>query len=230
MIAPKSNLHSFKAWYHDLSQCLQNLIITQKNRPLSENAGFSLLASETLNARHLKKKIIFIGNGASASMASHISADLGKNGQIRTQVFTDLSLVTACANDINSASIFSTPLAVHADPGDILLAISSSGNSPNILNACFTARQQGMTIFTFSAMRKDNSLRKLGDLNFYVPTRTYGMAETAHASLLHYWVDTVLDEIEQEETHTDESLKHSSYDTSSIGESAFKTKELKSVG
>lgn len=132
-----------------------------------------------------------IGNGASASMASHISADLAKNALVHTQVFSDLSLITAMANDINYDSVYSEPLRSRGNPGDMLIAISSSGRSQNILNAVITANGLRMTVVTLSAMDADNQLRGKGDLNVYVPAMTYGHAETCHAATLHAWMDSV---------------------------------------
>ena len=76
-------------------------------------------------------------------------------------------------------------------PDDILIAISSSGNSLNIVNAVKTAKQMNGAVITLSAMSAENSIRHLGDVNFYVPAQTYGTAETTHAAILHYWMDAV---------------------------------------
>ena len=133
--------------------------------------------------------IFLVGNGASASMASHFSADITKNLHIRTQIFTDLSLITACANDICYEEVYAEPLHWSMKRGDMLVAISSSGNSPNIVRAIDTAKAIGGRIITLSAMDVDNKIRSMGDLNFYIPANTYGLAETCHAAILHYWVD-----------------------------------------
>lgn len=73
----------------------------------------------------------------------------------------------------------------------MVVAISSSGQSPNILNAVQEAVVRGGQVVTLSAMSIDNKLKKLGNLNFYVPADTYGMAETCHAAILHFWMDRV---------------------------------------
>jgi D-sedoheptulose 7-phosphate isomerase len=133
----------------------------------------------------------FIGNGASASMASHYSADMAKNGHLHTQVFSDLSLITAISNDIGYEDVFSIPLERRAIKGDMLVAISSSGSSPNILKAVETALRIDLTVITLSAMAPDNPLRQMGSLNFYIPAGTYGHAETGHAAILHHIMDIV---------------------------------------
>jgi len=153
------------------------------------DTAFDELFDKALKARQNNAIIFLIGNGASASMASHVAADLGKNGSLRTMVLNDASLLTAVGNDIDFSEVFAEPLRRFGSKQDLLVAISSSGRSPNILNAIKTARAIGMSVVTFSAMDSDNPLRRLGDLNFYVPAGTYGHAESAHAALLHYWID-----------------------------------------
>lgn len=136
--------------------------------------------------------LYLVGNGASSSMSSHFAADLNKNARLRTQVFTDAALITAVANDISYERVFAEPLARMGEAGDMLLTISSSGNSPNILAAIKVARQLGMQVVTLSGMKEDNASRTLGDLNIYVPETTYGLVETAHSALLHHWTDLLV--------------------------------------
>lgn len=138
-----------------------------------------------------------MGNGASASMASHIAADLEKNFHVCTEVFTDLSRITAIANDMGYDQVFAEPVRRKLRKGDMLVAISSSGKSPNILAAAREAAGLGGIIVTISAMSADNPLRSLGALNFHVRGDTFGLAETCHAAILHYWVDLMTGSGEQ---------------------------------
>jgi D-sedoheptulose 7-phosphate isomerase len=156
--------------------------------------GFSLWVGMTRIVREQQGTVFLIGNGASASMACHFAADMVKNAHIRTEVFTDPALLTALANDLSYDRVFSEPLSWKMTSRDMLVAISSSGNSPNILRGAEKARELGGAVVTLSAMHHDNRLRGLGDLNFYIPGETYGMAESAHASILHYWMDLVAQE------------------------------------
>lgn len=136
--------------------------------------------------------LYLIGNGASASMASHVAADMGKNAGVRTDVFTDLALITAVANDISYDEVFAEPLRSRVQAGDMLAAISSSGHSPNILRGAEVVTEMGGNVVTFSAMKEDNPLRRAGKLNFYVPAMTYGTAEICHTAVLHYWIDLMV--------------------------------------
>ncbi len=155
----------------------------------SSDEGFKIWQELTIDVREKKRSIYLIGNGASASMASHFAADLAKNAYLHTEVFTDLSLITAISNDIGYEWVFSEPLQNRAKKGDMLVAISSSGNSKNILRATETAWKIGLKVITLSAMSPQNSLRSSGHLNIYIPAATYGYAETSHAAILHHWMD-----------------------------------------
>ena len=157
----------------------------------SIDEGFQIWQELTIDVREKKRSIYLIGNGASASMASHFAADLVKNAHLHTEVFSDLSLITAISNDMGYEWVFAEPLRRRAKKGDMLVGISSSGNSKNILRATEVARKIGLKIITLSAMSPQNPLRSAGYLNIYVPAETYGYAETCHAAILHHWMDMV---------------------------------------
>ena len=176
-----------------LNQCLGNMVVTDfEKTELDHDSAFALLENKSKELRNKKKRLFFIGNGASASMASHFSADLFKNGRLDTQVFTDSSLITAIANDIAYDCVFSEPISRIMNSGDILVAISSSGQSPNVLKGVEQAKINGGFVVTLSAMKDKNQLRASGHLNFYVPAFTYGMAETSHSAILHHLVDRIM--------------------------------------
>ena len=176
------------------TEILSVLTITSTNeKQFNIEEGFCKLKEILLTVRKNHTTVYAIGNGASASMASHFSADLAKNGKLHTQVFSDLSLITAISNDLSFDEVFAEPLRRRGKTGDLLVAISSSGNSPNIVHAIKTAKNMGMTVVTISAMSSDNAIRTMGDINIYVPARTYGDAESCHAVILHHWIDILVD-------------------------------------
>lgn len=162
-----------------------------KGKEMDAEAGFGRWKAMTLRVRRRRGTIFMIGNGASASMASHMSADLAKNARVHTEVFSDLSLITAISNDLGYEQVFSEPLSRRARAGDMLVAISSSGCSPNILAAVRVAHKLRLEIVTLSGMGAGNPLRCGGTLNWYVPATTYGFAESCHAVILHHWMDMV---------------------------------------
>jgi D-sedoheptulose 7-phosphate isomerase len=134
--------------------------------------------------------IIFVGNGGSAGISSHMSIDFSKNGKLRSMAFNDPSALTCLGNDLGYDNIFSTQLNFHARPGDLLIAISSSGRSPNILSAVAAARERQCGVITLSGFTENNPLRQLGDVNFYLNSKLYGFVEIGHLSLCHAILDT----------------------------------------
>lgn len=175
-----------------LSDCLEGLLVTDaQGQKVAPDKAFQVWQGITEKVRTADGTVYLIGNGASASMASHFATDLSKNARIRAQVFTDLSQVTALGNDVCFEQIYAIPLRRNARPGDMLVAISSSGNSSNILAAVQVAHDCNVHVVTLSAFAEDNPLRKGGFLNFYVPATRYGLAETSHAGILHHWMDSL---------------------------------------
>jgi phosphoheptose isomerase len=168
--------------------------------PIPTDEAFAGWRDFAVAVRETRRVCYFVGNGASASLASHYSADLAKTGHVHTQVFSDPALVTAVSNDCGFDRVFVEPLMHMANAGDLLIAISSSGRSPNILKAAEAARAIGMKVVTLSAMEADNPLRAAGDINAYVPAAEYGHAETCHAAVLHYWMDRVADTLPKQVT------------------------------
>jgi D-sedoheptulose 7-phosphate isomerase len=136
--------------------------------------------------------VYLIGNGASAAMASHFAADACKNGGLRAQAFNDGSLLTCAGNDVGFDQVFALPLTRFARAGDLLITISSSGASPNILRALECAQELGLQIVTVSGKRADNPSRAVGDINCYMPATRYGWIESGHHVVLHYWLDQYL--------------------------------------
>lgn len=143
-----------------------------------------------ISSRNKKgNKIMIIGNGGSAAIASHISVDLLKNAQISAMAFNDPCFLTCLSNDLGYETVFEKPLEKLAKNKDILIAISSSGKSKNILKAVKMARKKGCFLVTLSGFDTNNPLRRLGDINFYVPSHSYGYVEIAHLSLCHLIAD-----------------------------------------
>jgi len=138
------------------------------------------------------KKIIIIGNGGSAGIASHQAVDYWKNGGVRAIAFNDSSLLTCISNDYSYDEVFAKPIEMFADEGDLLLAISSSGASINILNAVKAAENKGCQTLTFSGFNENNPLRKTGKVNFYVPAFSYGYVEILHLFIIHSILDAKL--------------------------------------
>ncbi len=136
-------------------------------------------------------KILLVGNGGSAAVVSHMQNDLCKAAGTRALVFTEQPLLTALTNDDGYETAYEFLARLWAMPGDVLIAVSSSGGSENILRACKAASDAGASIITFSGFSPSNPLRSLGDVNFYVRSSSYGHVETVHVALGHYLTDAL---------------------------------------
>lgn len=168
-------------------------VSTRSGEKLAVQEGLDQLCALCRDLKESGSALWFIGNGASAAMASHMTVDWTKNVGLRSMALNDAALLTACANDNGIESVFATPLGTLFREGDALVTISSSGGSPNIISAIEVARQEGAkAVVTFSGLKSSNLSRSLGDWNIYVPCKTYGAAECAHQVLLHMWYDCFL--------------------------------------
>ena len=112
--------------------------------------------------------------------------DLCKAVGVRAMVFNEPPLLTALSNDHGYGCVFERPVELWATTDDVLLAISSSGQSENILRAVQADEARGCHVITLSGFRADNPLRQMGDVNFYVPSHVYGYVEVAHMALAHF--------------------------------------------
>jgi D-sedoheptulose 7-phosphate isomerase len=134
-------------------------------------------------------KLIFVGNGGSAAIASHMATDYSKNGDVRSMALNDASMLTCLGNDLGYDRVFAKQIELHARAGDLVIAISSSGRSANILNAVDAATASGCTIATLSGFTPDNPLRRKGQWNFYVASDRYGFVEIGHLTICHAVLD-----------------------------------------
>ena len=147
-----------------------------------------------------KLSVLLVGNGGSAAIASHQAVDLWKNGGIKAVAFNDASLLTCIGNDYGYENVFAKPIEMFAKPGDLLIAVSSSGKSANIIKAVESAKKMGCSTITFSGFSPVNPLLKLGDLNFFLPSDSYGIVEVGHLLLIHSVIDQVIKEKQKAET------------------------------
>ena len=144
---------------------------------------------ESAQARNAK--VLIAGNGGSAAIASHCSVDLTKNAGVRCVNFNEADLITCLSNDYGYESWLVKALELYADKGDVVVLISSSGKSANMVNAAHFAASHGMDLVTFTGFSSDNPLRALGKLNFWVNSKAYNLVEMVH----HIWLLAVCDMI-----------------------------------
>jgi D-sedoheptulose 7-phosphate isomerase len=143
-------------------------------------------------------KILLVGNGGSAAVVSHMQNDFCKAAGVRALVFTEQPLLTALSNDDGYDSAFETATRLWVDTEDVLIAISSSGRSDNILRASKVALAVGASLVTLSGFSTDNPLRTMGAVNFHVNSDSYGLVETAHAAIGHFITDAIANILDNE--------------------------------
>ncbi len=152
-------------------------------------AHLSRLKTWMLETSAQGRKVIFAGNGGSAAMASHCAVDFTKNAKVRCVNFNEADLITCFANDFGYEWWLQKALEFYADAGDLVVLMSSSGKSPNMVNAARFAVEKGLRVVTFTGFAADNPLRTLGHLNCWVDSRAYNVIEMTH----HIWLLAVCD-------------------------------------
>ena len=136
------------------------------------------------------KKVIIFGNGGSAAIANHFSVDLTKISKIRCVNFNESSLLTCFSNDYGYENWVKKTLEFHADAGDLIILISSKGESKNMINACkYSRKKKFFPVITLTGFKKNNSLSKIGHINFWVNSKIYNHVENTHQLLLLSLVD-----------------------------------------
>lgn len=137
------------------------------------------------------RRVFVFGNGGSASTAGHYVADFVKTaaveGRKRLAAFClndNIGMLTALGNDISYEQTFTYPLESYAKAGDVAVALSCSGNSPNVLRACEWARAHGLTVVALTGF-SGGKLKELADIHINIPSTNYGVIEDLHLSVNH---------------------------------------------
>ena len=137
-----------------------------------------------------RKKILIFGNGGSAAIASHFSVDLTKNAKIRCTNYNEPDLITCFSNDFGYERWVEMAIKSYGDKGDVLIVISSSGKSKNMINACIAARKKKFSkIITLTGHLVNNPVKKLGDINLWVNSKAYNYIENIH----QFWLLSLVD-------------------------------------
>ncbi len=186
--------HYAENYYRELLQSMEGIRVTDAAGNLIKFTVGIEAVTELIRSRPDGRQIMFIGNGGSAAISSHMAVDFWKNGGIRAVAFNDGPLLTCVGNDCGYGNIFEKPILMFAEPSDILVAISCSGRSENVLLGVRAARTKGCKVVTLSGFDRDNPLSSMGDYNFYVPSHAYGPVEVIHHSVCHCIFDSIVRE------------------------------------
>ena len=147
------------------------------------------LKQRLINLKSAGGKIIFAGNGASAAISSHLAVDFTKQAGLRAINFADSGLITCFSNDYGYDSWVQKALDFYMDPVDVVILVSCSGESPNIVEAARYTKQAGNSIVTLTGCSNSNQLKQMGDINFWYPSSAYNIVECVHM----IWLTTVVD-------------------------------------
>ena len=181
-------------YFIELNGLLLGTVVTETGvNAIPLDDGFSKGVDLILSVRELEGKVMVMGNGGSAAIASHMHNDLCKAVAVRSMIFYEQPLMTALANDDGYGCVFERPVEMWAEKGDLLVAVSSSGGSENILRGAQAAVEKGCRVITLSGFRPDNPLRRMGTLNFYVGAESYGLVEVAHSAIAHLLTDMAME-------------------------------------
>nr|CRH06834.1 putative phosphoheptose isomerase [Candidatus Magnetococcus massalia] len=189
---PLSAPFSAQKWLESLAEQLGQTRCRCRGSVVELSDGFTRLAELLRQQAQAARSVWWIGNGGSAAICSHLSQDLINKLNLRSHTLNDASLMSCMANDYGYESVYLQPLQKLARPDDLLIAISSSGNSANIVQSAQWALEAGLNVVTLSAFAEDNKLWQLpSHLAFYLPTTLYGQAEVGHEALLHSVIETL---------------------------------------
>tara|TARA_B100000900_G_C20542190_1_gene700967 strand:- start:290 stop:847 length:558 start_codon:yes stop_codon:yes gene_type:complete len=147
--------------------------------------------SIALKVKNENAKLIFAGNGASAAISAHAAVDFTKQAKVRGITFNEADLITCYSNDFGYDNWMSQAIKSYYNKNDAVVLISVSGESPSTVNAAKTAKDLGLQVVTFSGKSAENSLKSIGDINFWVDSHAYNIVECIHM----IWVTTVIDSI-----------------------------------
>ena len=143
-----------------------------------------------LDIKTHNSKVMIFGNGGSAAIASHVSVDLTKNAGIKSMNFNEADLITCFSNDYGFERWIEKAIDFYSDKNDVVILISSSGKSQNMINACKAAKNKKISkVITFTGHEKNNPLSLLGDINFWVESKAYNFVENTH----QIWLLTICD-------------------------------------
>jgi len=175
-----------KKYFNTYFSIIKNSINSIDPSELGEISNLIMQASK------LRKKIIIVGNGGSASIASHLTIDLINVAKIKSMNFNETSMITCFSNDYGYENWIVKALDCYANNGDVAIFISSSGQSMNIINGLNKAKEIGLSTITLSGFLKDNPLSSMGDINLWVDSKEYNVVELTHQIWLLSIVDYII--------------------------------------
>jgi len=180
----------FSNYFKSISQGLDDSVYYSNQQVSEPEIFFQTIKNILIKFRKNRNKIYFIGNGASAAFANHMALDFSKNGKILSRSLSDSALLTALSNDYSYENAMLEFLKIEGvTKEDLVITISSSGNSPNVISVLNYCKENNIKSLALSGLKSDNKSITLADYSIYVPMKTYGMVECIHQIFLHLILD-----------------------------------------
>tara|TARA_R110002072_G_scaffold100107_6_gene220419 strand:- start:7991 stop:8581 length:591 start_codon:yes stop_codon:yes gene_type:complete len=168
------------------SDLLKRSDVTDKKKNKQElEQAMTTLCDWLTELREEERCLYILGNGGSAGVAAHAVTDFFNAAKLKAITLHESSLLTCMSNDYGYENAFALMLSQMVKPKDVVIVISSSGQSMNIRNAAQQALQSSALVVTLSGFGSDNPLRLMGELNFWLDSDDYGMVEIGHQFILH---------------------------------------------
>lgn len=180
-------------WLQSLEQVIQGTQGKLLGKEVSLSIALERIKELFFEVQKAKKSVWWVGNGGSSALCSHLSQDLLNKYGVRSQTLTDTALLTCMANDYGYEQVYSKPLETLLNGGDLLIAISSSGRSKNILNCVEVAQKKQAKVVCLSGFRPGNPLSEQEvEVSLHCSSQLYGIVEIAHEALLHSVIETLV--------------------------------------
>ena len=174
-----NNKKNFSQYINSINAVLSNVSDDQLNKIIE-------IIKKTIKN---KGKVYIVGNGGSSSIASHVSVDMAKVAKVPSSTFNNANLITCFANDFGYENWVTEAIKSYTNKNDMMILISSSGTSKNIVNAAKFCKKNSIDLITLSGFKKNNPLSKYGNVNFHVNSNQYNFIEMSHHIILVYLVD-----------------------------------------
>ena len=180
----------YSNYFKSIYQGLNDSIYYLDQQKIKPQLFFETIKGILIKLRESRNKIFFFGNGASAAFANHMALDFSKNGKILARSLSDSALLTALSNDYSYDNAMIEYLKIEGvTKDDLVITISSSGNSPNVINVLDYCKENNIKSLALSGLKNNNKSISLADFSIYVPMKTYGMVECIHQIFLHLILD-----------------------------------------
>ncbi|MBI49368.1 MAG: phosphoheptose isomerase [Crocinitomicaceae bacterium] len=176
----KKNYHKYKIYFKSFKKLIDKFDISLITKVEKELEKF----------KNSNKKVFIFGNGGSASISSHVSTDLIRICKIKAVTLNESNFITCFANDYGYENWVKEALKAHSEKNDLVILISSSGESKNMINAAKYCRGR-LRLITLTGFKKNNRLSKIGNINLWIDSKKYNYVENMHQLILLSVVDNL---------------------------------------